>query len=61
MANSTEKMKRILTSLTDDELRGVPPVSPEEIARELEKGRKEQAAVEANSRPVPVNSKILFR
>jgi hypothetical protein len=42
---------KILTSLSDEELKKITPISKEEIARALQQGRKERDAVEANMRP----------
>jgi hypothetical protein len=57
----TTKNISILVSLTDEELKKIPPVSDEEIKQVLERGRKDRAAAEARARPVPTYSQIFFR
>ncbi|MEO0802442.1 MAG: hypothetical protein AAFY57_09225 [Cyanobacteria bacterium J06642_2] len=56
-----DKETSILVSLPDEELSKVPAVSDEWIKQALEKGRKERVAAEASARPLPTNSRILFR
>jgi hypothetical protein len=51
----------ILVSLTDEKLNQIPAISDEEIKQALEKGRRDRAASEASARPLPTQSRILFR
>lgn len=57
----TTKEISILVSLTDEELSKIPTVSDESIKQALERGRQDRAAAEASARPLPTNSRILFR
>jgi hypothetical protein len=50
----------ILDSLTEEELSKVPSISEEMIKQALERGRKDRDAAEANARPLPNHSRVLF-